>query len=432
MGNIQNMKFGLMGEKLGHSWSKEIHRMMQDYSYDLIELSDAEFSPFLADNDYDGFNITIPYKKKIASYCGQLSSVAKRTGSINTVIHDENGGLAGYNTDYFGFKYLCSFSGITIKDKKVMILGDGGTGSTIKLAVSDMKAGRITVISRKEPYTYDDVSSFSDTQVVINTTPVGMHPDNYNKLIDINKLPDCEAVIDVIYNPMRTEVIEDAMEKGIKYVNGFPMLIAQAKYASQIFLRNEDALAENFSTNNDEEIAGIFKDLTSFLANIVLIGMPGSGKTAIGKAISRINGRKYVDIDAEIERAEGMTVAEIFDRYGEAYFREKETMMTREICKGSNRIITPGGGSVLDSENIRAMKQNGILIWVKRELSELDMGGRPLSKDIDALKKIYTERKEIYNKSCDIEIENTGSVDDAATAVMDQIKKFINKNGGFR
>ncbi len=426
------MKFGLIGKKLGHSWSKEIHGKLYDYDYDMIELDEDEFSSFMLDNNYDGFNITIPYKKKAASLCSYLSLSARLTGSVNTVIYDKDGSLMGYNTDLFGFGYLCSFSDIHIKGKKIMILGDGGTSDTVNAAVTDMMAFDVKVISRNGLNTYEDLSRFKATQVVINTTPVGTYPDNYNKIIDIDMLPECEAVIDVIYNPMRTPIIEDAIEKGIKNANGFPMLIAQAKYAGQLFLREKDALDERFFDDRDEKIAEVFKDITSSLANIVLIGMPGSGKTVIGEAIARITGREHIDIDDEIEKTEGMSVPDIFSTHGEAYFRKKEFEMMRDICKMNNLIITPGGGSVLDYDNIRAMKQNGIIIWIKRDLTELDMGNRPLSKDMGALKKIYAERKEIYNSSCDIKIDNDGSTDDVVFSLMDQLKSYTDKNGGFK
>lgn len=429
------MKFGLIGKKLGYSRSKEIHTELASYEYNMIELDENKLEDFIKSNDYSGFNITIPYKKSIIPYCSSLSEKAKRTGSVNTVCYDKERKLHGFNTDYYGFIYACKRSGINPKDMNVLVFGSGGTSETVQAALRDMDAKSINVISRTGENTYDDLSKFTKSDILINTTPVGTYPGNNTSVANVDDFPQCKAVFDVIYNPMRTRLIQDARKRQLKYSNGFPMLVAQAKYASILFTQrngmSEKDIIHGHDTT-DDDIEKIIKKITDKAFNVILIGMPGSGKSSIGKIVAKTMGKKFTDIDTEIENQAGIMIPEIFSKYGEKKFRSMESDIIAAKCQESGQVIASGGGAVLAPQNLAAMKQNGVLIWLKRDLKLLPKHGRPLSKNIDALHSLYAERKSIYEKNSDIQINNDGTLENIAHETINRVNCWIDENGGFR
>ena len=453
------MEYGLVGESLKHSWSKEIHNMINDYDYKIISLPEKDFDDFIYKQDFAGLNVTIPYKQKVIAYCKTLSEPAQRIGSVNTMTVDGSGNLKGYNTDYDGFIYMCknyiNNEGFTFKGKSVLILGSGGTGKTAKVASEDMGAAKITVLSRKGEHTYDDQKDFSDTDIIINTTPVGMYPNNGRRLIDLENFPQCEAVIDVIYNPLKTQLLMDAEDRGIRYTNGLPMLVAQAKFAGDIFLgakwssicnerqpqngklQNERQLQNNKSQNehqlqnnklqNEDIIKQVTGKMISDNQNIILIGMPGSGKTSIGASAAQILKRDFVDIDAVIEKNAGMSIPEIFENHGEQYFRDLESDTIKKYGKEKGLVISVGGGGILREENRFALRQNGYVVWIQRDVDKLETDGRPLSKSRDALKAILKEREGLYESISEVKIDNNSDdYHETAKHLLENLNKTTN------
>lgn len=385
------MTYGLIGEKLGHSYSKLIHEMLGRYSYELFSLDKNSFEAFVSERSFKGLNITIPYKKSVISLCDEISPLAEEIGSVNTLYFD-NGKLCGTNTDYSGFLYAASAAGISFTGKKVLILGNGGTSLTARKAVSDHGAREVLITSRRGEtgcISYEDLVQHKDIQIIINTTPVGTYPDTGKSLISLRDFPECEGVIDVIYNPFATELLLQAKELGIPHTNGLPMLVAQATAAAEFFLGEK-----GFTEKNPCIISSLEKDIE----NIVLIGMPGCGKSTLGKMLAEQIGKTFIDMDAEIEKKAGLSIPEIFEKHGELHFRDLESEIAINLGKERNQIIATGGGVVLRSENMRALSQNGRILFIQRPLDKLATAGRPLSKDTDALKTMYENRLPLYNK----------------------------------
>jgi len=390
-------KFGLIGEKLPHSYSPQIHAKFGDYAYDLCEVSEDGLETLLADETYGGFNVTIPYKKKVYQICDELSDQAKAIGSVNTVVRTEEGKLKGYNTDYFGFVYLLKDAGITVAEKKCLVLGSGGASLTVRTVLRDLGAGEVVVISRSGEDNYENISKHFDGEIIINTTPVGMYPNNGSTPVNLDDFHQCSGVVDLIYNPYRTKLVLDAMAKSIPTAGGLAMLVAQAKQASELFQGIEI---------EEELIHDVLDELKREMLNIILIGMPGSGKTTVGLDIASNMGRKFVDIDEMIVDYEGgLSIPEIFAHKGEDHFRRVETKMLSEACKQSGLVIATGGGIVKKKLNYNIIKQNGVVIWVKRDLSKLATEGRPLSLTTP-LEQIYEERKAAYSYWSDYFINN--------------------------
>jgi Shikimate 5-dehydrogenase len=385
--------YGLIGHPLSHSYSGKIHQIIDKYRYDLIDLNADDFDIFMKRREFNGINVTIPYKQSVIKYCDELSDTAKRIGSVNT-IYKRDGKLYGDNTDYKGFEYMLTVGDITLKDKKVIILGSGGTSLTAQAVAYDYKASEITVISRSGINNYDNLHLHKNAEVIINTTPVGMYPNCGLYMVNLDDFPNCEAVIDVIYNPLKTKLLLDAEHRGIQFINGLPMLSAQAVYAAELFT-NESLHADL--------IEKIHNTLVNDMGNIVFIGMPGSGKTTIGKAIANEIGREFVDTDAWIENNENMSVLDIITTKGESVFREIEHKAVTELGKQSGLVIATGGGVVLREDNIDMLRQNGRLIWIKRPIEQLDTAGRPLSVNLN---EMYEKREPLYRKYCDYTIEN--------------------------
>jgi Shikimate 5-dehydrogenase len=389
-------KYGLIGEKLAHSYSPLIHSKFGDYEYELCEVSEDKFADLLHSEEYAGFNVTIPYKIKAMELCDELSDNAARIGSVNTVIHGDDGKLRGYNTDYYGFSYLLKRNKINVAGEKCLVLGSGGASLTVQAVLQDLGAKEIVVISRKGPDNYENISRHFDAGIIINTTPVGMYPHNGRAPVNVVDFRECTGVIDLIYNPNRTRLILEATARSIPCAGGLEMLVAQAKRASELF---------QGITIDEDDIDEAVSEVTSETLNAILIGMPGAGKTMLGRQMAKRMGRGFIDIDDLIEEHEGMSIPEIFAKKGEGYFRKVETEMLEKACIERGLVIATGGGIVKKKINYNIIKQNGIVIWIKRDLNKLETDGRPLSQTMP-LEQMYEERKDAYSYWSDFFINN--------------------------
>lgn len=378
--------YGLIGKKLSHSKSPYIHKIIGGYEYDLYPMDEFELENFLSRRQFSGMNVTIPYKVEVMKYIDEISSLAKEIGSVNTIVN-KKGKLFGYNTDYSGFEYMCKKANITLRDKNVLVLGSGGASKTIQALLRDEKAKSITVISRHGENNYENLYDFKDTEVIINTTPIGMYPNNLECNVEISQFEKCESVIDIIYNPLKTKMILNAERMGKKTATGLDMLVSQAYYASKLFLGKEIPI---------EVVERTTKRIKAEMLNIVLVGMPGSGKTTVGEALAKKLNRKFVDIDKYIEEQEKMNISEIFRTKGEGEFRNIESEVIQKFAKETGYIIATGGGTPVYQENSNAIVQNGYVIFLDRDLDKLERIGRPLSKDMDSLEVLYKNRYNIY------------------------------------
>lgn len=391
------IEYGLCGKSLKHSYSQIIHSLLGNKKYKLINLSREEFINFLRSKDFKAVNVTMPYKTDALENCDVVSDEAKKIGSVNVVVN-KSGILYGYNTDYFGFKYLLSKAGIDISGKKVIILGTGATSLTARHVVSDLGAKEIVIVSRSGNVNYENIYSITDAEIIINTTPVGMYPENGKSLVDISRFPSLCAVADVIYNPLKTKLISDAESLGITAVGGLTMLVAQAVRAHELFF---DMEFENITS----VIEDILSKCTSRVCNIVLIGMPGSGKTTIGKLLANKTGMPFYDSDIFLEEKFGRKIPEIIKNDGEASFRAMETEVLEELTKISGCIIATGGGAVLAPYNRYLLKQNGICVYINRDINKLATAGRPLSAGgKEKLQQLYDVRNPIYTQLADYSV----------------------------
>lgn len=404
------MRCGLIGERLSHSHSVRIHQMLGSYRYELISLPPEELGLFLKSGEFDGMNVTIPYKKAVIPYCDNLDDVAQRIGCVNTIVRGTDGALHGYNTDYFGFLSMCDRAGIQFDGAKVLVLGSGGTSLTAAAAASDRGAREVVTVSRSGEHNYSNLSLHKDSDVIINTTPVGMYPNNGETLIDLYEFPNCAGVVDVIYNPLRTRLLLQAEALGVPHTGGLPMLVAQAVLGSSLFTGEPVQM---------DRIDAICNTLYIDLSNIVLIGMPGSGKTGIGSLVAEQLGRELIDTDSMIVQQAGRSIPAIFAEYGEPYFRDLEAEAVEACGKLGGKVIATGGGSILRAENLLNMKQNGVLIFLERELECLSTDGRPLSTGIEALRRLYADRFPIYKANSTATVTNNGTEADAANAVLE-------------
>ena len=400
------MRYGLLGRKLSHSYSPQIHTALAGYAYDLIEIEPENLEVFLQKKDFDGINVTIPYKKAVLPYCDKLSDKAMRLGSVNTIVKMPNGTLLGHNTDYFGFQQTVIESGLNVCDKKILVLGSGGAGVTVSTVLSDMVAKVIT-ISRHGQNNYDNLHLHTDASIIVNATPVGMYPNNGASPIDLSLFPKLEGVFDLIYNPSKTEFLLQAEDLGIVAQNGLYMLVAQAKESAEYFIG---------SPIENEAIRKVYTRLKQQMENIVLIGMPGSGKTTIGKALSRTLNREFVDTDDLIIQRIGMSIPSYMKQFGLERFREVETAVIQDVTKQSGLVIATGGGCVTRKDNFNALRQNSQVIWIQREIKNLPTEGRPLSQNT-SLKDMYEARKPLYSQLADITITNNGCIDEAVSAI---------------
>ena len=426
---MTNEKYGLIGKTLVHSYSKEIHEALGRYQYQLFSLAEDEMLDFINARDFRGLNVTIPYKKDVIPLCDEVTDLARGIGAVNTLfwknasgtgssesINQEEKILVGHNTDYEGFLYAASRAGIDFEGKGVLILGTGGTSLMARRAAADQNAAKIYIASRHpetdppsgseiqdagilSTVSYDQLPEIADSiDVIVNTTPVGTFPNNMQQVVRLKDFPGCQAVIDVIYNPFKTALLLEAEKLGLKYTNGLPMLVAQATAAAGYFLGTPGA----FQKENQR----IIKAMKQQMGNIVLIGMPGTGKSIIGKLLAELTGKTLQDTDAKIEEEAKMTIPEIFEKECEAGFRDRESAICKKLGKERNLIIATGGGAILRPENVDALRQNGTLVHITRSIDKLPTRGRPLSKNIETLKKMEAQRMPLYKAAADITFRN--------------------------
>lgn len=406
------LKCGLLGEKLGHSYSPQIHSMLADYEYKLFEKSPEELEDFLKSGEFDGLNVTIPYKKSVMPYCAELSPTAAQIGSVNTIVRRSDGNLYGDNTDAFGFENLIVHNGIEVKGKKALVLGTGGASVTAQAVLKNLGASEVVVISRKGEDNYENIAKHADAEIIANTTPVGMYPNNGKAAVDLTQFPKLSGVLDVVYNPARTALLLQAEKLCIPCAGGLYMLVSQAKRSCELFTGKSIP---------DSEIDRIERVLSHQMQNIVIIGMPGSGKTAVSTMLAERLGRKIFDTDMIVSEKAGMTIPEIFAAQGEAGFRKLETEATAEVGKLSGNIISTGGGVVTVADNYELLHQNGVIVWIERDTNKLARDGRPISLSSD-LNELYAARLPLYERFADIKADNNGDINDTVNAIMEMIK----------
>ncbi len=405
------LRCGLLGRTLGHSYSPAIHAELGDYEYKLYEKEPQELAAFLQSGEFDALNVTIPYKKDVMAYCAELSPAAQRIGSVNTLVRRKDGTLYGDNTDADGFAYMVKTSGVGVAGKKALVFGSGGASVTACDVLKTLGAASVTVISRSGPDNYENLDRHADAEILVNTTPVGMYPKNGVSAVDLEKFPDCRGVFDVVYNPARTALLLQAEKLGIRHAGGLSMLVAQARRASELFTGSQIANAE---------IMRIERKLAREMQNIVLVGMPGCGKSVVGAALAKRLGRPLLDSDALVTQTAKTPIPEIFRVQGEGAFRALETQALRELGKRSGAVIATGGGSVLREENYDLLHQNGVIVWLRRALSALPIDGRPVSQSV-ALDELYRTREPRYRRFADCIVDNCGSVDDAVNKIMEAL-----------
>ena len=406
------MEYGLLGERLGHSFSPQIHRDLAGYDYQLLPTPPEAVEDLFARRAFQGLNVTIPYKRTVMPLCDEIDPRAAAIGAVNTVVN-RNGRLTGYNTDIDGFLYMARRAGVDMTGKKVVILGSGGTSRTTRAAAGELGAREIITVSRRGEDNYQNLSRHADAQVLVNTTPVGMYPNWGQSPVSLESFPALEGVLDVVYNPLRTALLLQAEERGLPCSCGLPMLVAQAKRAAELFT------GQNIGDSRTEAVLhGLRRQLTS----IVLIGMPGCGKTTVGRALAEKLGRTFVDLDEEIVRRAGMPIPEIFAREGEAGFRERESALVREFGERTGLVVSTGGGVVTRRENYIPLKQNGLLLHLRRDPAALPTDGRPLSQ-ATAPEELWRRRAPLYAAFADGEIDNNGTL----AGTLEQIEKEMTK-----
>ena len=401
------MKCGLLGRKLGHSYSPQIHAHLGDYPYDLFEKEPEEVEEFLRNGDFTAINVTIPYKQTVIPFCAELSPMARRIGAVNTIVRRQDGSLIGHNTDYFGFLSTVRRTGLDPSGKKVLIIGSGGA-SKPAIAVMEELGANVTVISHKEN-TPETLSRHSDCAVLVNATPVGMYPNVGVSPVDLSLFPHLEGVIDMIYNPARTKLLLDAEARGLVAENGLWMLVAQAKEAAEWFTGRPIG---------DDVIETIHRQLKTQMENIILIGMPGCGKSTVGKLLAQRLCRSFVDADSRIVDTAGMSIPEIFAHSGEEGFRQIETQVLSDLGMRSGLVIATGGGCVTRERNYPLLHQNGVCVWLTRDLAKLPTDGRPLSQK-GKLEQMYQIRKPLYERFSDVTVHNDASPEECAAAILE-------------
>ncbi len=407
------LKCGLIGEKLGHSFSVPIHNLLADYSFVLRELAPDELESFMRSEELDAFCVTIPYKKAVIPFLDEISPEAAAIGAVNVVVRGENGRLRGFNTDYFGFNYMLEASGVDVKGKKALVLGTGGASLTVCTVLRDCGVGQLVVLGFKDN-TPENIAKHSDSAIVVNATPVGMYPKNGLAPVDLDVFTSCEAVLDVVYNPPRTKLILDAERRGITAVGGLSMLVAQAAKGF-----------EHFTGDTYEE--GCIEKITSLISqstrNIILVGMPGCGKSTVGKRLAELLGRRFFDADEEFYSTYGVTPAQVISTEGEEKFRQLEHSVLCELGKMSGTVIATGGGAVTREYNYAPLHQNGVIIFLERELNKLPTGGRPLSQ-AGSLGELYAKRIDSYIGFSDLRIKSTEVVEHTAELIIKALNEY--------
>lgn len=404
--------YGLIGRKLGHSYSVPIHKALGNNDYKLYEMEPEEIEAFVKNPSLGGINVTVPYKLEVMKYLDEISPEAKEIGAVNTVVNHD-GRLIGYNTDKDGFLQMLKVSGISPTGKKVMIFGGGGASKTAQYCSRLLGAESITVIDVLDN-TPENLAKYSDTQIIINCTPVGMKPNYLKSPVDLDMFPECEGVVDVIYNPLRTKLVMQAEQKGIPAVGGLIMLTAQAKRAHELFF--DTRVGDGFS-------AKFASSLARENENIVLIGMPGSGKSIVGKILEQRTGRPRYEVDALISQRADMSIPDIFKKYGEDGFRRIESEVINEVSRQNGSIIVTGGGVVTKEENYFPLKQNARIYRITRDVNSLATNGRPLSKDLDTLKQMERIRNPMYERFADVTVQNNSTLDDLCDRILEEFNE---------
>ena len=401
--------YGLLGRKLGHSWSVPIHAALGNGAYRLLELEPDGLAPFLHRKDIGGLNVTIPYKKAVIPYCAELSPMAAAIGSVNTLLRRPDGTLNGDNTDAFGFESLLRHAGLDPKGKKCLVLGSGGASVTVQAVLRHLGAGSAAVISRSGEDNYHNLARHQDVELIVNATPVGMYPGNGLAAVDLTAFPACRGVADLIYNPARTALLLQAERLGIPCAGGLWMLVAQARRAAELFTGTDIP---------ESVIPRITASLRREMENVVLIGMPGSGKTTIAMALAERLGRPVLDVDAAVVESAGCSIPTVFEREGEGGFRRRETAAIADLGKRSGVVIATGGGSILRPENYDLLHQNGTLFWLQRDWRKLPTDGRPISQSRD-LSGLLRERTPAYTRFADHIIDNNGTVEETLRQILE-------------
>ena len=399
--------YGLIGEKLGHSFSKTIHEHLWAQRYDMLPMDRTELDRFLRERSFDGVNVTIPYKRTVMPYCDVIDEKAQAIGCVNTLVC-RDGRLMGYNTDFDGLSYCLDRAGISLQGKRLLILGSGSTSLTVRAVAKARGVAEITVVSQAGEVNYENVYDRTDPQVIINATPVGMWPNVTGRPVDLRRFAHLEAVADVVYNPLRTELVLQAEELGLPATGGLPMLVVQAVYAARQFCGR---------TFPQEETEATIRLVERQQCNIVLVGMPGSGKTSVGQALAELSGRELVDIDSEIVRQAGRSIPQIFAQEGEAGFRRREAEVIAQAASEGGKILSTGGGAPLSEENRHALRRSGRVYFLQRELDLLPTEGRPLSQAAQSLAAMYEARLPFYTACADVTVDNNGPLADTAAHI---------------
>ena len=405
--------YGLLGETLGHSFSPQIHACLGDYEYKLFEVAPEDLGDFLRSGSFEGLNVTIPYKKAVMPYLAEISENAKAIGSVNTITVLPNGTLRGDNTDYDGFLYLVRRSGIAVNGKKALVLGTGGASLPVKKVLSDLGAREIISISRTGENNYQNLEKHFDADLIVNTTPVGMYPNNLQAPLSLDGFSHLSGVLDIVYNPQKTQLILDAEQRGIPAFSGLTMLVAQAKRAAELFLNT------NIDDRKNDEI---YETLSRQMKNIVLVGMPGCGKSTVGKALAKRLSRPFFDADQEIVKRAGKSIPEIFQTEGEAGFRKIETEVLFDLCRQSGAVIATGGGAVTVPKNHCILRQNSLVVFINRDIAVLPKNGRPLSEQND-LHEMFRQRLPLYRAVCDYEVDGNSEIQTVTDRVAEVYAK---------
>ena len=405
--------YGLLGEKLGHSFSPQIHALLGDYEYKLFEVAPENLGDFLRSGTFKGLNVTIPYKKAVMPYLAEISENAKAIGSVNTITVLPNGTLRGDNTDYDGFLYLVRRSGVSVAGKKALVLGTVGASLPVKKVLSDLGAREIVSISRTGENNYQNLDKHFDADLLVNTTPVGMYPNNLQSPLSLDGFAHLSGVLDIVYNPQKTKLVLDAEQRGIPAFSGLTMLVAQAKRAAELFLQTKID-----DRKNDE----IYETLSRQMKNIVLVGMPGCGKSTVGKALAKRLSRPFFDADEEIVRRAGKPIPEIFQAEGEAGFRKIETEVLFDLCRQSGAVIATGGGAVTVPKNHDILRQNSLVVFINRDIAVLPTAGRPLSEQND-LHEMFRHRLPLYRAVCDYEVDGNDKIQTVTDRVAEVYAK---------